>query len=310
MKITAPDYYPFFRCTAGNCRHNCCIGWEIDIDEETLEFYKNVSGDFAVRLRKNIEDGECPHFILGEHERCPFLNRENLCDIYINLGEEHLCSICAEHPRFRNYIGGVCEVGLGLACEAAAELILTRESPVRQIEIGDDGEIGESSEWEDEILAMRERVEAIISDRSVPLRDRIGKLCGDVWFSRSPEEWGDFFGGLEILDSAWNEALGMLNRENARWTEGQIPEYMYENLLRYFIYRHTPDAADEWNFDARVCFAILSYAVIRTVCEGLLKQNGSLSTADLMETARMYSSEIEYSEENTEAVIEETEALM
>ena len=35
MKIFAPDYYRDFKCSAGNCKHSCCIGWEIDIDEDT-----------------------------------------------------------------------------------------------------------------------------------------------------------------------------------------------------------------------------------------------------------------------------------
>ena len=31
--LVYPDYYPEFRCSASACKHNCCIGWEIDIDE-------------------------------------------------------------------------------------------------------------------------------------------------------------------------------------------------------------------------------------------------------------------------------------
>ena len=47
MKTVAPDYYPNFKCIASECRHNCCIGWEIDIDEDTFEYYKGL-----IRLRK------------------------------------------------------------------------------------------------------------------------------------------------------------------------------------------------------------------------------------------------------------------
>ena len=39
MKLIAPDYYPRFRCIADRCRHSCCVGWEIDVDEESLEKY-------------------------------------------------------------------------------------------------------------------------------------------------------------------------------------------------------------------------------------------------------------------------------
>ena len=65
MKILVPDYYPLFRCTAGKCRHNCCIGWEIDIDSETMDFYDSVKGNFGERLRENIDREECSHFRLG-----------------------------------------------------------------------------------------------------------------------------------------------------------------------------------------------------------------------------------------------------
>ena len=50
MKLYAPDYYTKFACIADKCQHSCCIGWEIDIDEETLSYYNSVSGDFGNRL--------------------------------------------------------------------------------------------------------------------------------------------------------------------------------------------------------------------------------------------------------------------
>ena len=39
-RIVMPDYSEGFRCIAGKCRHSCCIGWEIDIDEKTYEKYR------------------------------------------------------------------------------------------------------------------------------------------------------------------------------------------------------------------------------------------------------------------------------
>jgi len=83
-----PDYYKNFECIKGDCRHNCCIGWEIDIDSDTAEFYKGVGGEMGTRLKECVDWKETC-FILGEGERCPFLNEKNLCDIIIELGEEH-----------------------------------------------------------------------------------------------------------------------------------------------------------------------------------------------------------------------------
>ena len=57
-----PDYYDKFRCIASKCKHNCCIGWEIDIDENTLSYYNSVTGDFSKRLKDNIELSDTPHF--------------------------------------------------------------------------------------------------------------------------------------------------------------------------------------------------------------------------------------------------------
>ena len=37
MHAILPSFYPDFQCRANNCRHSCCKGWEIDIDEEPVE---------------------------------------------------------------------------------------------------------------------------------------------------------------------------------------------------------------------------------------------------------------------------------
>ena len=83
-----PDYCSEFKCIADKCRDNCCIGWEIDIDKKSEEYYLSCDGEFGNKLRNNIQKGKPGCFILGEKERCPFLNKKNLCEIIINLGED------------------------------------------------------------------------------------------------------------------------------------------------------------------------------------------------------------------------------
>ena len=114
MKLIAPDYFEKFVCIADRCKHSCCIGWEIDIDEETLADYQSVEGEFGERLREGIEvkDG-CACFRLGNDERCPFLNENGLCDIILNLGEDRLSQICTDHPRFCSFWSDRTEIGLG-----------------------------------------------------------------------------------------------------------------------------------------------------------------------------------------------------
>ena len=125
MRIVMPDACRDFACLAGACRHNCCLGWEIDVDEAALARYQAVPGALGQRLRDAVDDtGESAHFRLTPEERCPFLNAGNLCDLLIELGEDSLCQICADHPRFRHELSDRTEVGLGLCCEAAARLLL------------------------------------------------------------------------------------------------------------------------------------------------------------------------------------------
>ena len=138
INVYVPEYYPFFRCTASACRHTCCAGWEIDIDGESLARYERLSGAFGDRVRRCISREGTPHFILTAAERCPLLNGDNLCDLILHEGEGALCQICADHPRFRNYFTDRVEMGLGLACEAAARLILSWPRPLRLVHLEED----------------------------------------------------------------------------------------------------------------------------------------------------------------------------
>lgn len=153
MKILVPDYYPAFHCIAGECRHTCCVGWEVDIDEESLARYR-----IFPEIQKEIEGAETPHFRLTEEERCPFLDQEGLCELILRHGEDILCQICREHPRFRNYWTDRTELGLGLVCEEAGRLILSRPSPMKLVVLSDDGEDEALPEDEKWLLSYRERL--------------------------------------------------------------------------------------------------------------------------------------------------------
>ena len=67
-----PSFYDRFFCKASRCRHNCCIGWEIDVDPETASVYQTVGGAFGKELAEKITQGEIPHFTLCPDGRCPF----------------------------------------------------------------------------------------------------------------------------------------------------------------------------------------------------------------------------------------------
>lgn len=52
MIVRVPDYFSEFSCIAGECKDSCCLGWEIDIDEDSYEYYQTLPGEVGERLRK------------------------------------------------------------------------------------------------------------------------------------------------------------------------------------------------------------------------------------------------------------------
>ena len=304
MKLIAPDYYEKFICIADKCKHSCCIGWEIDIDEETLADYQSVEGEFGERLREGIEvkDG-CACFRLGEDERCPFLNENGLCDIILNLGEDRLSQICTDHPRFCSFWSDRTEIGLGLCCEEAGRIVLSQKEKTNLVVLQDDGEDDGLTEEEEAFLCEREKIFAIVQDRSMNVSARIHSLCEKFGIDipqRSFEEWIDAFLSLEIMDGAWKALLCEAKENEIPQEENGDFETAWEQILVYFIYRHVSDP--EQDVRKKIFFSVLGVSFIRGLFAYICKRDGKADLNSLIELCRLYSSEIEYSEENTEAL--------
>lgn len=295
-----PDYFPEFSCIAGECRHNCCIGWEIDVDPDTREYYRTVPGEIGARLAENIVDnGETSFFRMGEDERCPFLNRDNLCDLILTLGEESLCQICEEHPRFVNSFAGLWEMGLGLCCEAAGRLILLRKEPVKLICTGEVDSDREPDPEEEYLLSLRDKLTGIAQDRRLSIDARIHALLAEAWrteIDMTSARWADFLLTLERLDDAWADRLEDLKSipEATLSSEWDIP---FEQLLVYLLYRHIPGALDDGETSARIAYCALICTLLRSML------SADPTEENLIELARLYSSELEYSDENIEKIL-------
>ena len=303
MKVY-PDYYKEFKCIGSECRHNCCIGWEIDIDSESAEFYKNVGGELGKRLEKGITQGDAPHFILGDGERCPFLNKHNLCDIITELGEEHLCDICREHPRFNSELPDRVEVGLGLTCEAAARIIVGKRTPFSLVGAEASG---------DEIILFRGSLLLAATDREKSIFERFEEVAKLAEVTLPEKNYGDFaqiFLDLERLDDEWTDRLKRLRDKGDTLETSSFAEYMrereyeYEQILCYFIYRHVAVASDMADARARAAFALFSCEMIFALGALFFDENGRFDFEDQVELCRTYSSEIEYSEENVYTLLE------
>lgn len=124
MNYRTVSYYDEFKCIGGACEDSCCDNWEIDLDDESLKFYMSQKGEFGKRLKKctRVKDKQ---FILNG-TRCPFHNDDDLCDIYIELGEEALCQTCTNFPRHIEEFDDLKEVSLTMSCPEASRIMLSK----------------------------------------------------------------------------------------------------------------------------------------------------------------------------------------
>lgn len=291
MKLFAPKYYKNFKCVADKCAHSCCIGWEIDIDEITLKKYESLSEGYGKEIINTVENGETAHFKLCEDERCPHLDSKGLCRIISEVGKEYLCDICREHPRFYNDTARGKFVGLGMACEEAARIIL--ESDYTSF-VGIGEEEGEEKKFD--AVSMMEIVYDILSDdaftynEKVPLIEKSFKVTPKIL---SDEAWREVVDSLEYLDEAHRE---LFLKYASEISVEKSTEKIFERALAYFVYRHCLDAYDEEEFLVSLGFSLFLVNLLVSITD----ENSEME--DIVRLARIVSEEIEYSQDNIDTI--------
>ena len=159
MKVRVPNYFNEFKCIASECEDTCCAGWEIVIDDETHKRYEKVEGEFGDILRSKIVKSDGENIFLLNKGNCSFLNEKKMCEIYINLGEDHLCYTCQQFPRYTEEFLDLKEVGLSLSCPEAARIILRRaENTTFNLSEEDKCEGKTQKEVEDDLSLLCENI--------------------------------------------------------------------------------------------------------------------------------------------------------
>ncbi len=179
MLYIKPDYYDSFQCVADQCEDTCCAGWQIVVDENSLQKYKKENGPFKKQLHKGII-WKKKVFRQDKEKRCAFLNDENLCDMYIALGEKSLCRTCSSYPRHIEEFEGIRETTLSLSCPEVAKYLMKRITPVQLVyEETDEVETCEDFEEMDFDVLLYDILEEgrnvlieILSDRNISLKIR------------------------------------------------------------------------------------------------------------------------------------------
>lgn len=180
MKYTVPDYYNQFQCIAGECPATCCAGWQIVIDEKTLNRYRNCKTTLGNRLRNSI-DWKSGTFLQYDR-RCAFLDENNLCDLYTEAGPDMLCRTCRRYPRHVEEFENEREMSLSLSCPVAARLIMGRSEKIIFLSKEDLREEKEDENFDfflySALQDSRSLMIQILQDREKGIGFRMAKILG------------------------------------------------------------------------------------------------------------------------------------
>lgn len=277
-----PKFYKNFLCKADKCKHSCCKGWEIDIDEETAGKYLAMTGELGAEIRQNIGKNEDSYFFkLTEDERCPFLQKNGLCKIILNIGEENICEICTMHPRFFTMLDDVELCGVGLSCEKTCELLLGDEKDL-VFYIEDTEELSFS-----EVLAViglnlpNEMQEFSLAVNA----ENINKVL-------------EIMAKTEPIDENWSKELSIMqDMDNVELKAKEYLENSDKNILnkiyQYILYRQLERLVD---IDIEALINYAQYSILFIILHTMISK-------ELGESVRRWSEQIEYDTDNVDLIL-------
>lgn len=245
-----PHYYKEFHCIAESCNDNCCVGgWEIDIDDETAEYYMNLEGKFGDRLKASITRTDEYCFKLKDG-KCPFLDDKNLCEIYQELGEDKMGVVCTQFPRYTEYYGNVKETGIGLACEEAARIIFSDRAAfcLKTEEIGET-EITDSEydkELAEQLFPLRDYLFELAEKKRLSIQDKLIALLNICHEAQ------------ECINKNNYEEILKLRKEPFKITNS-YPKQELKNGMEHILYAYEEleVLSDEWKEQLDMVFDTL-----------------------------------------------------
>ena len=215
MKTVCPEYYSKFKCIASACPDSCCIGWQICLDEKTAQQYLTDSSTAVSTVAKQYMRGsKNSRYLALKNGRCPYLDDKNLCNVIKEKGDEFLCEVCYNHPRFDVENDGVLVKYLSLSCPEASRLFCQECKQKRIKFVGDDCDLLECLSNSDDV---GQKIEKISSNQ------------------RFDELFSNLFLQMEYLDTRTKEILGSIKGSVVLKKLKETNPFYVSSLYDYFL---------------------------------------------------------------------------
>ncbi len=299
MLIRKPKFYDTFRCIASQCPDSCCQKWDVSVDDEKAAYYRNIPGPLGDKLREFLTEEDGVTYLSLDGTRCPMWRADGLCRIQAELGEKALCKTCREFPRLTHEYDGFTELGLELSCPEAARIMLQEEN----WQWLEKGQLEEDLD-PDTALLLRTREKAMeLTEEEQPLQKLFfyGLYVQDLldgeeetYFSTENLPTVENLGDMEAFLDAFRN-LEILTPEWAKRLQSPSPRPLGKEdraMLRYLISRYWLQAVSDLDIVCRVKFMLAS---VLLVC---------ILGGDTLETAQLFSKEIENDADNVDALLD------
>lgn len=302
-KWLAPEYYEDFHCKGGNCRYSCCQGWRITLNQ--AEYFRLIGMECSEELHAKIE---CALHVVEDPtpERfamispnwmgdCPMHDEGGLCMLHKECGEEALPDVCRLYPRSLSESCYMRSCVCSSSCEAVVEMLMEKEEPLRFVALDMCAQSMLHPQQSDAQMGKMQAAIKAIQDRSMPLWERIGRLCAEENASKMTAQqafgtimemiarFAQFSRALEMFgESALRRYVAEDDTAYARYCDDAVqmtkrePNWertMEQVLVNHLFYAEFP-AVDERVSEKMAHRALAGlYGILRVVCAAYLAEH-------------------------------------
>lgn len=140
-----PAFYKDFHCIGEKCPITCCSGWRILWLKDEVNKLKNatcsaslhelINHCFVPDKKTNDENKFIIKLSVENNYICPFCNKDGLCSIQLELGEEYLSETCRVYPRISFYTGETALRSCTSSCIYALEQICSNDKAMNLVNV-------------------------------------------------------------------------------------------------------------------------------------------------------------------------------